>query len=73
MLLESVLRNVPGVDAVSRDGSNWRLTVREVHQVVPRLLTTLAERDAQPMHLATHHATLEDVFMTLTGRRLRDG
>jgi hypothetical protein len=25
------------------------------------------------MHLATHHATLEDVFMSLTGRRLRDG
>ena len=27
----------------------------------------------QPTHLTTHHATLEDVFMALTGRRLRDG
>src|SRR5215210_3349460 len=31
------------------------------------------ERAHRPMHLATHHATLEDVFMNLTGRRLRDG
>jgi hypothetical protein len=37
------------------------------------LLAVLAERGMEPLHLATHHATLEDVFMTLTGRRLRDG
>ena len=28
---------------------------------------------AEPTELTLHHATLEDVFMALTGRRLRDG
>jgi hypothetical protein len=32
----------------------------------------LSEYGAEPTELSTHHATLEDVFMGLTGRRLRD-
>jgi ABC-2 type transport system ATP-binding protein len=70
---ENVLSALPSVEAVAYDAGRWRLTVREVHRTVPALLAALAERDVEPMHLATHHATLEDVFMTLTGRRLRDG
>ena len=71
--LESVLSALPTVERVVHDGVHWRLTVREVHRAVPALLAALAEQGAEPMHLATHHATLEDVFMSLTGRRLRDG
>jgi ABC-2 type transport system ATP-binding protein len=70
---ESVLRALPTVEQVSREGANWRLTVREVHRAVPALLAALAEQGAETNHLATHSATLEDVFMSLTGRRLRDG
>jgi ABC-2 type transport system ATP-binding protein len=72
-LSENALRVLPSVEDVGRDGENWRLTVREVHRAVPALLGLLAERGAAPTHLTTHHATLEDVFMSLTGRRLRDG
>jgi ABC-2 type transport system ATP-binding protein len=72
-LSDSILRVLPSVEGVVHDAGSWRLTVREVHRTVPALLAALAERGVQPMHLATHHATLEDVFMTLTGRRLRDG
>jgi ABC-2 type transport system ATP-binding protein len=71
--LHSLLHTLPSVEGVAHDGEHWRLTVREVHRAVPALLAALAERGAEPMHLATHHATLEDVFMNLTGRRLRDG
>ena len=71
--LDGLLRALPSVEGVAHDGEHWRLTVREVHRAVPALLAALAERGAEPMHLATHHATLEDVFMNLTGRRLRDG
>jgi ABC-2 type transport system ATP-binding protein len=67
-----VLRTLPSVEDVGRDGGNWRLTVREVHRAVPALLAALSERGVEPTGLATHHATLEDVFMSLTGRRLRD-
>jgi ABC-2 type transport system ATP-binding protein len=72
-LSEAVLRELPSVEGVATDHGSWRLTVREVHRAVPALLAALAERGAEPTELTTHHATLEDVFMTLTGRRLRDG
>ena len=69
---EGTLGALPTVEKVVRDGQVWRLTVREVHRAVAALLTSLAER-IEPTALSTHHATLEDVFMALTGRRLRDG
>jgi ABC-2 type transport system ATP-binding protein len=72
-LREEVLAALPSVEGVAREGGRWRLTVREVHRAVPALLAALAERRATPTELATHHASLEDVFMALTGRRLRDG
>jgi ABC-2 type transport system ATP-binding protein len=71
-LSEDDVRGLPSVEGVARDGGVWRVTVREVHRTVPALLRALAERGLTPTHLTTHHATLEDVFMSLTGRRLRD-
>ena len=70
---DAMLRALPSVEDVVRDGGSWRLTVREVHRTVPALLSALSERGVEPTELTTHHATLEDVFMSLTGRRLRDG
>jgi ABC-2 type transport system ATP-binding protein len=71
-LAVDVLRSLPTVEGVSEQGGTWRLTVREVHRAVPALLAALADRGLAPTYLTTHHATLEDVFMALTGRRLRD-
>jgi ABC-2 type transport system ATP-binding protein len=70
---DGVLAALPSVEKVVRDAGTWRLTVREVHRTVAALLTTLSELGLEPTSLTTHHATLEDVFMALTGRRLRDG
>lgn len=72
-LSDDVLMTLPTVERVVRDNDTWRLTVREVHRAVPALLGVLADRGAEATHLTTHHATLEDVFMSLTGRSLRDG
>ena len=69
---EGALRELPTVEGVSRDGAAWHLTVRQVHRAVPALLTALTARGLEPSHLTTHHATLEDVFVSLTGRSLRD-
>jgi ABC-2 type transport system ATP-binding protein len=69
---EAVYRALPGVTAVARDGAKVRLTATHVHVVVPDLMRTLAERGAALDELTTHHATLEDVFLELTGRHLRD-
>jgi ABC-2 type transport system ATP-binding protein len=71
-LSPDVLRALPSVEGVVHESGSWRLTVREVHRAVPALLAALAERGAPPTQLSTHHATLEDVFMALTGRSLRD-
>jgi ABC-2 type transport system ATP-binding protein len=63
---------LPGVGEVNPDGATMRLTVSHPHTTVPALLALLAERGATLTQLATHHATLEDVFLRLTGRSLRD-
>jgi ABC-2 type transport system ATP-binding protein len=72
-LHEDDVRGLRSVEQLVRDNGLWRVTVREVHLAVPALLGLLAARSLSPTHLTTHHATLEDVFMALTGRRLRDG
>jgi ABC-2 type transport system ATP-binding protein len=66
------LKALPSVEGVAREDGRFRLTVREVHRALPALLSGLAERGAAVSQLATHHATLEDVFVALTGRTLRD-
>jgi ABC-2 type transport system ATP-binding protein len=71
-LEEGDLRRLPGVvDVRNADGRTY-LTVRRVHETLPALMELLAGRGAALSELTTHHATLEDVFLSLTGRHLRD-
>jgi ABC-2 type transport system ATP-binding protein len=66
------LKNLPGVESVQRDDALVRLHVREPHLTVPALLELVAQRDSQLLHLSTRQASLEDVFVRLTGRHLRE-
>ncbi len=66
------LAALAGVREASEDGGAVRLSVTEVHRAVPALMAELARQGAELTRLATHHATLEDVFVALTGRHLRD-
>jgi ABC-2 type transport system ATP-binding protein len=66
------LAALPGVEAVRPAPDRTALTVTAVHRAVPALLALLERRGAALSMLATHHATLEDVFVSLTGRQLRD-
>ena len=66
------LAALPGVQAVRPAPDRCALTVTAVHRAVPALLGLLERRGAELSMLATHHATLEDVFVSLTGRQLRD-
>jgi len=69
---EAELRGVDGVNAVRRDHDTFELESTELRRTVPALLALL-ERHALPLaELHTHSATLEDVFVSLTGRHLRD-
>jgi ABC-2 type transport system ATP-binding protein len=69
---EAALRALPGVQAARRNGAGFALTVEQTHVALPALLELLQARRVRPGALSTHRATLEDVFVTLTGRRLRD-
>src|SRR6185503_8764064 len=71
-LEDAELNRLPGVKQVRREDGRVRLTVSRVHETIPALMSLLAARGAHLSELTTHHATLEDVFMSLTGRHLRD-
>ncbi len=71
-LEEARLRELPGVVGVRREEEAYVLSVTAPHVAVPALLDHL-ERDGLGLsQLTTRHASLEDVFVTLTGRHLRD-
>jgi ABC-2 type transport system ATP-binding protein len=67
-----LLQTLPGVRGARTVKSGYELRVTELHRAVPGLLTMLAERKLELSQLTTHSATLEDVFVGLTGRLLRD-
>jgi ABC-2 type transport system ATP-binding protein len=69
---EGSLREIEGVCAAAHEDGTYRLQVEELHLAMPALLGELRRRGAQLSELRTHSATLEDVFVSLTGRHLRD-
>ena len=68
----AALRNCADVRAISADGGSLRATVGQVHHAVPALLEELRRQRLELTRFTTHHATLEDVFVSLTGRHLQD-
>ena len=66
------LRRIAGVREVRTENSAILLQVSELHTAVPALLAELTRQNLPLTELRTHSATLEDVFVTLTGRHLRD-
>jgi ABC-2 type transport system ATP-binding protein len=70
--LVDVLRAMGGVTAVRAGNDGVSLTVVELHRALPALLAFLQQRGVELSSLTTHHATLDDVFLALTGRQLRD-
>ncbi len=66
------LRHLGGVTAVRSGAGGLALTVTELHRTLPALLALLQQRQLELSLLTTHHATLDDVFVALTGRQLRD-
>ncbi len=63
---------LPGVTKVHRVDGRYQLDVTHVHLTIPALLGLLKSRQTELNELTTHTATLEDVFVHLTGRHLRD-
>ncbi len=63
--LEPVIR-------ATQEAEGFLLTVTQPHLAVPAVLEFLERRQGRLNSLTTRHVNLEDVFVTLTGRYLRD-
>ena len=66
------LADLPAVKEARADGNGIALTVTEPHIAIPALLQHLQSRKFELARLTTRNASLEDVFVNLTGRHLRD-
>jgi ABC-2 type transport system ATP-binding protein len=66
------LKAIPGIQSHRVDAGVHQLSVTELHVAVPRIFAALSEQGLHLTEFRTHSATLEDVFVGLTGRNLRD-
>jgi ABC-2 type transport system ATP-binding protein len=71
-LAEESLAALPAVVSVRREDEAYVLAVTAPHVALPALLVKLQAEGHQLTRLTTRHASLEDVFVTLTGRHLRE-
>ncbi len=67
-----VWKALPGVESVRHDNGFVCLNVHEPHLTIPALLDAVKKQGEQLLHLTTRQASLEDVFVRLTGRHLRE-
>ena len=68
----SALGRIEGVRDVCVENGDVTMQVTALHQAVPALLNELERQGVALTGLRTRSATLEDVFVALTGRHLRD-
>lgn len=69
---EASVKALPGVHAVKSRSDGLSLTVEQLHKTLPLVLAQVQQTGRALTALSTHQATLEDVFVSLTGRHLRD-
>ena len=66
------LEALPGVHSAKLESGTLRVGVQDLAQETPRVLEWLVERGHLYHHVSSERADLETVFLTLTGRSLRD-
>jgi ABC-2 type transport system ATP-binding protein len=63
---------VPGLARITRRGAQAALTVQQLHVAVPAVVAAVQKAGATLQQLSTRQSTLDDVFLALTGRSLRE-
>jgi len=69
---QELLAGLPGVKAVERKNESYSLKVLSIDVTLHALLNAVDKSHARIDRLLTRQATLEDVFMSMTGGRLTD-
>jgi ABC-2 type transport system ATP-binding protein len=66
------LTELASVTSLRSEADGFSLHVQEPHLAIPALISYLHETGVSLARLTTRHASLEDVFVKLTGRHLRE-
>ena len=66
------LKEIPGVQSHRVDAGIHQLSVSNLHTTVPRIFSAISAMGLHLSEFRTHSASLEDVFVGLTGRNLRN-
>ena len=67
-----VLANLPDVSKVIKEGDDIVVYTNNITSVISELLNLASQRSTELSELSVRQATLEDVFLKLTGKRIRD-
>jgi ABC-2 type transport system ATP-binding protein len=70
-LTQATLEQAAAVTCFERRGDRYRLCIDRSLAALRRLLAELERQQVTPIGLSTHQATLDDVFLSLTGRALQ--
>jgi ABC-2 type transport system ATP-binding protein len=65
------LRGQRGVTSLNADGGAIDIGLAQAADALP-VMGWLQQAGCRPLHFATARTSLEDIFLTLTGRSLRD-
>jgi ABC-2 type transport system ATP-binding protein len=69
---DQVLANLPDVSKVIKEGDDIIVYTNNIPSVISSLLGLASKRSTELSELSVRQATLEDVFLKLTGKRIRD-
>ena len=69
---ETIFANIVGVTKVTREGNRYILQTKESSLILRELTHIADENKLQLEGMSVRQGTLEDVFLLMTGRKLRD-
>jgi ABC-2 type transport system ATP-binding protein len=68
----AALQRIPGISELAVEGVNGRFRTRDISRALPELIKLLEAQSVQLVGLIVGKITLEDVFIELTGSKLRE-
>jgi ABC-2 type transport system ATP-binding protein len=72
VVVAEIVSHLNGATDPAIDGTHVRFQVPDGASALPLLLRAMVERNVDATGVQVHRPTLDDVFLTMTGRSLRD-
>ena len=70
--LTALLKSIPSVTEVTRSDASYRLKIPRVESALPAIIGSISSRDLQITETSFSKPTLDQVFLEVTGRSMRD-